>query len=400
MMRILCRLTSLGIVLLLAVPAARAQEQAQDESAAKRARLGLRVSDELRKMKRDRAKEQGSAWTFMGTAAVGQDSNIFDSPGSERDSLFYDFGLKIESLYYFEEHESVKVSLKGTGSLYPESSTMADASQEFKAKYSNRLTDWVRLSLAGMIGHSHDDEVDILGSDFAQDFEHTVYRIKSSARLRLSDRQTLALSYVAKWKDYWDTSDRDSLDWWSHGPTALYRVKIGDSTSLSLSYGFSVRTYDEDLASLVDGTDLASNPEEEHHYHRVAVEGRWRPKRWLELSGRYRFRLKDDRFEDFEAYDEAKWTSGLTLIPFRRVTLRAEGSYAKRDYEHRPGELPGETLEYDEITGSITAHYQVQRNLSLYGRYSFIDRDSNRDTGTSYLDYKVFRFLTGFSFVY
>ena len=384
---------------LLAAPAAWAQEQAQDESAAKRTRLGLRLSDALQKLKREQAKERGWALSVMSTAAAGFDSNIFDSPDTETDSLFYDFGLKLESLQYFDEHESLKMSLEGAGSIYPESSTLAEATQTFRAKYSSRFGKRVRLSFAGKVKHSNDDSVDITGSDFNRDFEYFSYRARPAIRYRLSKRQTLRLSYTGEWKDYSETSGQDSLDWWAHGPSAWYHFKPSDSTSLKLGYRFTVRNYDEDVASLQDGTDLAANPNEEHHYHRVEAKATWRPLSWLELDGGYRFKMKDDQFEEFETYEEGKWAAGVTLSPFPSFTLRAETTLANREYDNRPAELAGETLEYDKLTGSITAHYQINRGMSFYARYSYADRDSNRDTGTSYQDYTVSRFLTGFSFV-
>ncbi|TDJ05521.1 MAG: hypothetical protein E2O71_11040 [Deltaproteobacteria bacterium] len=383
---------------LLAAPAAWAQEQAQDESAAKRTRLGLQVPDELQQLKRDRAKERGWALTFMSTAAAGFDSNLFNSPDAETDSAFYDFGLKLESLHYFDAQQSLKLSLEGTGSLYPESSSIAEATQKLRAKYSNRLGKRIRLSFAGTVKHANDDEIDINGNEFTRDFENFTYKAKPSIRFRLSKRQALSLAYSGAWSDYEETSGQASLDWWAHGPAAQYRFKLSDAASLRVVYGFTIRNYDENLASLKDGTNLATNPSEKHHYQRVDVKGTWRPVSWLELDGGYRFKIKDDRFEGFESYEEAKWTTGLTLSRFPPWTLHAEAAFTQRDYDNRLGDLATETLEYDKLEGSITASYKVKHGFSFYAHYSYANRDSNRSTGSSYRDYSFHRFLTGFSF--
>ncbi len=383
---------------LLAAPAAWAQEQAQDESAAKRTRLGLQVSNEMEKLKRDQAKERGWALTIMSTAAAGFDSNIFNSPTSETDSLLYDLGLKLESLHYFGAQQSLKLSLEGAGSLYPESGSLDESTQRFRAKYSKRLNKRTRLSFSGTAKRANDDEVDITGGAFTRDFEHYAYTAEPSIRYKLSKRQMLILSYSGEWKDYSETSGQNSLDWWAHGPLARYRFKLGDAASLTLGYGFTIRSYDEDLASLEDGTDVATNPEEEHYYHRLEVKGAWRPVSWLALDGRYRLKKKDDQFEGFESYDEGKWAAGLSLSLFPSWTLRAQASLAEREYDHRPSDLAGETLAYDRLEGSITAYYKISRGSSFYARYSYIDRDGNHDTGTSYRDYTTSRFLTGFSF--
>ena len=397
-MRILQGLAGFCVVVLLAAPAAQAQEQAQDESAAKRTRLGLTAPNELANHKRAQAKEGGWPWTFMGTAAAGTNSNLFQSPNTETDGVFYDFGLRLQNLHYFGEHHSLKLTLRGTGSLYPESSTLAAATQEIKLRWANRLGDRIRFRLSGMAGHANDDAVDITGADFLRDFGSFVYRVQPSIRFRLTRRHAFTLSYVGKRKDYTETSGRDSLDWLAHGARARYRAKFGDSLSFSAAYGFTIRKYDEDLASLADGTDLPTNPKEEHYYHRIQAKAEWWLGDRLVMDGRYRFKIKDDQFEAFESYEDNKWSSGVTLLPMRGLSIRAEAFYSEREYDKRHGELPGETLEYETLGGNVTAHYQLSRNLALYARYSYVDRDSNRETGTAYRDYEVTRLLAGFSF--
>ncbi len=397
-MRKLRGLSWIVALALLAAPAAWAQEQAQDESTAKRTQVGLEVPDELGKLKRDQAKERGWALTFMSTAAAGYDSNLFDSPDSEKDSAFYDFGLKLESLHYFDAHQTLKLSLEGTGSLYPESSKLAEATQKLRAKYSNQLRKRIRLSFAGTVKHANDDEIDIDGNEFTRGFENFTYKAKPSIRFRLSKRQALSLSYSGAWSDYEETSGEESLDWWAHGPAAQYRLKLSDAASLRLVYGFTIRNYDDNLASLQDGTNLATNPSEEHHYQRVEVKGTWRPVSWLELDGGYRFKMKEDQFEGFESYEEGRWTTGLTLSRFPPWTLHAEAAFSERQYDNRLGELATETLEYDKLEANITAYYKVKYGFSFYAHYSYANRDSNRSSGSSYRDYSYHRFLTGFSF--
>lgn len=384
--------------MLLTAPAAWAQEQAQDESAAKSTRLGLTASEDLEDLKREQAREGGQPWTFIGTAAAGHDSNIFDSPNAETDGVFYDFGLKLENLRYFNEHDSLKFSLKTTGSLFPESSTLASATQGIKFRYSKRLSDRLRFRLSGKGEHANDDVVDITGDEFLRDFGQFSYSIKPSLRFRLSKRQTLRLAYAGKWKDYSETSSRDSLDWFAHGPKASYRVKLSDSLSLSTGYRFTVRNYDEDLASFADGTEPVTNPKEEHYYHRFDAEAEWQPTDWLVMDWSYRFKTKDDRFDDFESYQDKKWAFGMTVLSGTKLTVRAEGFFSDREYDNRLGDLATETLEYDKLGGSLTAHYQLSRNLAAYARYSYADRDSNRTIGTSYRDYEVSTFLTGLTF--
>ena len=274
----------------------------------------------------------------------------------------------------------------------------AEATEKFRAKYSNRLGKRIRLSFAGTVKHANDDEIDINGNDFTRDFENFTYKAKPSIRFRLSKRQALSLAYSGEWSEYAETSGQESLDWWAHGPAAQYRFKLSDAASLRVVYGFTIRNYDENLASLKDGTNLATNPSEKHHYQRVDVKGTWRPVSWLELDGGYRFKTKEDQFEGFESYEERKWKTGLTLSRFPPWTLRAEGAFSERQYDNRLGELATETLEYDKLEANITAYYKVKYGFSFYAHYSYANRDSNRSSGSSYRDYSYHRFLTGFSF--
>ncbi|NRA03150.1 MAG: hypothetical protein HRU00_11190 [Myxococcales bacterium] len=46
------------------------------------------------------------------------------------------------------------------------------------------------------------------------------------------------------------------------------------------------------------------------------------------------------------------------------------------------------------------ARYRFSKNISWFARYDFADRNSNRDTGTTYRDYRVHRVLAGVSFGY
>ncbi len=392
----------------LAVPQARAQEQAQDERPMERARVGLLASGDLQERKIARAREGRWAWTLLGMVDVGYDSNIFKSPSSglipalspgKENALAYDVGLKVAVLRYFNDRDRLSLSLAATGSPNLEESKITEYTQKFRARYSARFSNRLRFSVSGTVQHENDDEADAFGGSLSRDLENFAYKVSPSLRYKLSKRQSVRLSFPVKLKDYEETTLVNSLDYREYGPRLKYRGRWSTSF-VELSYAFAVRSYDDELASLADGSTVATNPEEEHRYHKIGIELGWRLSDNFELFGGYRFRSKDDRFEGFESYDDHSWQIGFAATPARAWSIRAKVSYGKREYDNRHGDLPTEELEYDKLGGSLMTVYRMSKHLSLFTRYSYSKRDSNRSTGTSYLDYEVHRFFMGLSFGY
>ena len=396
------------LAVVLMAPEARTQEQAQDESPVERARVGLRASTQLQERQHERAKEGRWAWTFLGMLAAGYDSNIYETPSTgptplgspgEESSFGYDLGVKAAALRYFNDRDRLSQSLSAVGSPILEDSDITEYGQKLRARYTARMSRRVRFSVSGSLKHDNDSEVDAFGANLSRDYENFAYRASPSLRYRLGRGHSLRLSFPLKRKDYKETNLENSLDWWEAGSALTYRGR-GRRASIELGYEFVVRNYDEELASLSDGTLLATNPEEEHRYRKFALELGWRASDNLELFGGYRFKTKDDRFEGFESYEDRRWLLGVAATPRREWALRASVSYGQRDYDKRLGDVPTEELEYDTLRASFLARYVVSGNLSLFARYGFLERDSNRSTGTSYRDYEIHRFFTGVSYGY
>lgn len=389
-----------GLAVALGAAPAGAQEQAQDESTTERLTIGLKPSAELEEIKEQQAKEGRWAWTVLGMAVSGYDTNIYESPNDEEGSILYGMGLRTVGERYFNPRDRLKLSLMGTASPLVDTSKVAEYTQELSARYTARLSKGLRFSLSGKVEHQNDDEVNAFGRSLSQDYEHFAYRISPSMRFKLAPGHSLRLSFPFKFKDYEETSGEDSLDWWEYGPSLRYRLKLSDAASLALSYAFSIREYDEDLAALADGTELLTNPEEEHYYHKVGLKGRWRPTPMLELSAAYKLRVKDDQYKGFESYDEHRFELGFQLSPTPELIFHVKASYADRQYDRRPGDLPTEDLEWDQLRTTVSAQYRLSKNLALFAQYAFADRDSNRDLGTSYRDYQVHKALMGVSVGY
>lgn len=71
-----------------------------------------------------------------------------------------------------------------------------------------------------------------------------------------------------------------------------------------------------------------------------------------------------------------------------------------RDYDNRLAENPGETLEYEKLRASLAGRYALNNHASVFASATWIDRDTNRETGSSFRDYEVLTFLVGVSATY
>jgi hypothetical protein len=237
------------------------------------------------------------------------------------------------------------------------------------------------------------------GESAVRDFAHVVSSASPSIRYRLSRAHSLWVGYMVKRKDFREQSELGSLDWWKHGPSVQLRSRVGHSGDIEIDYTFRVQSYDEDPASLASGGESASNPDEEHFFHRVEVEGLWRSGPRLEARLGYAFERRDDRFQDFESWDDYGVSAGLTWVALSRLTVAASGGYHRREYDHRPADGAG-TLEYDKFSTGLSVGAKLTPELGTYATMEYITRDTTRSTGLEYRDFDILKLVAGVSFAY
>jgi predicted porin len=238
------------------------------------------------------------------------------------------------------------------------------------------------------------------GDPLARDFEKYTYRGSSALRWEPIERHAVRLSYGGKVRDYVETTGLDSLDWYSHGPELDWSFDLRDDLELEAGYEITFQNYEEEPAADRTGDDnVAGYPDEEHFFHRVDAGLEWEALPDLELSAGYLFRAKDDRFRDYESYEDHGAELGIDWRPVPPITLSLESRYSHRDYRHREDD-GGSELEYDRVEVDFGARYDLSKHLALFGGYGFNYRDTNRRDGTSYRDYTIHTVLGGVALAY
>ena len=401
-MRILGSLVGISLLLLIA-PYAGAQEQEEDERYIDRSMHHLDPSPQLARDKRREAAEGNWAWTLLGSFAVGYDTNIYESPSGETGSGIGQVGLRAEGLRHFENGHRLKLSATTIGSPYLETSDVSEYMQQVKARYRWKLSDRFRFGWTARVAHENDNEFDQFGGELSKNYENFNYRTAPSVSMKLWEDTKLKLALPLERKDYAEQSDKESLDWQSYGGEFSFGTKLSRTVKASGRYGFSIRSYDEDGARSSSGDSFAINPDEKHHYHHGRAQLAWSPSKSLGFTLGYDLRHKADQFEGYETYTDQRVKLGTTLNPTSALTLGLTGSFAHRQYDGRESDeddADDAKLKYDRVRATVFARYRVSKNLSWFARYDFADRDSNRDTGTTYRDYRVHRLLAGLSVGY
>jgi hypothetical protein len=363
--------TALLVVTLALASQSIAQEQ-EDGHSVRSTRLGLLVPHETRREKRRAAKAGGWAWTFAGSAAAGYDSNLHLAPGNEVNSRVVDSGvfeaaLRAEVLHYFNRDSRLELRAEANAVPYTETTEVNDYNQKVSAFYGQRLSENFKFLLSADISHKNDNATFINGEQLDRDFESWNYQARPTLSYRFHSDHKLRIQYRVKYKDYVETPSLNSLDWLSHGPKVYYDWDVLDKVEIELSYAFKSQNYDEEIASLSDGTETLSNPDERHFFHDLQAGVSWEAFDWLKLNVTGGFKRKDDQYRDFESYNSqngARSVHGERRHQVSTSRLRQSPERYYREAYVRPGRLrTGRPNAVD------SEHWRVCRLRSPLARY-------------------------------
>lgn len=390
----------LATFLVLGAGSAWAQAEQSEDDSDSRTQLysGLVESSALRRSKL-RLSRTSWAFTAVGSAAAVYDSNVFRGPDA-RSAGFGNLALGGIARRAFDSGGRLKIEAAGGASPYSrDSDVLNEYGAKAKAGYTHRFTDDLSARLYAAVKYSNDHATDIEGQPFVRSFENVSYRFGASSTHATGDWGVLRLSYDAKRKDYSNTALLPSLDWWRHRVGARQRFYLGDSAKIDLDYRFSVQDYDEEPSQ--DSSGLPDPTVEEHFFHHARVKGSWDIARWIEVSAGYRFKRKDDRFDDYESYDSHKLAFVAEMATSRDLSLEVGSTLEFRRYDNRLANLvAGETLEYDKYSFFVNGSYDISKNMAAWVGYHFTDRDSNRSFGTSFRSYSDHQIFAGLSVAY
>ena len=370
-----------GLICALVALPALAQEAPRDDVTDELATIGLEASPELQRQKRREARKNGKAFTFVGTAATGYDSNIYKGiSGATSDSALFDVGAKVEGLFYATRRDRFKVSLESTTTPYTATQKVSSYTQELDFFYAHRSRDWGTTSFSGEIRHKNDSATNAAGEEFTRNYESMVYRARAGQRLEVAEGHIVKLSYAFKRKDYFETPGLVSLDWWRHGPKVQYWMNLGEDARWDFSYEFQEQLYDVEPSSNRDGAELPGNPPEVNFFQTVRTGIEWQFINDVIFEAGFRFRSKDDRFEGYESYSDYQGELSLTWVPTPVLNLEVGLKISHRDYDGYPENISDNSgqLKFDRYRASALARYQFSERLAAYAAYAFDKRDSNR----------------------
>jgi hypothetical protein len=361
----------------------------------------LDAPHELQREKRNSAKNSGK-WvaTMVGSLAGGFDSNIYDSPDDARGSGLGGFGAKLELLKYKGTSHRLKVTGEAEGIPQEQTSTASPYNQEGQVFYGYRPSSRYSLTTTETIEHQSGHATNIDGEALSRDFDYMAYQSSSGMELDLTRRHSVRLSYNVGGRDYNETEDMPSLDWWKHGPRVQCGFEVLEGLELDTFYSFAVQHYADNPSSDSAGVESSDNPTEEHYFHTAGIEAD-ATLRDVEITISGIYRRKDDRFQDYESYSAytaeatAEWSAASPW------SLQAAGRVTYREFDERDGSAGGDELTYVRLSGLLGVGYRLSEHVSLFASGEYNDRDSNRSaTASTYRDYERFRVMGGWTMAY
>jgi hypothetical protein len=361
-----------------------------DDAGAAGVDSGLAVSRSLASEKRIQAQDGGWPVTILGSAAAGWNSNVYASDGEdapEVDSDFTVFGAGLRLDHYFSDDDRWRNRVEAYQADYSENDELREIDARFDTDYEHLFS----RNLSGQLGakaQRHDAEfIDALGNNLTRKGAYSNYSVDGGAELGIGENDSFALDVFVQIRDYDETDGMNSLDSDKVGCGVKYRHETERSIA-RVSYDYSLKTYEEELANDSLGIESPSNPKEEHKYHDAML--------WLtnKLGDRFRvqsklsYGAKIDQFENYETWHEGKGELGLDIKLTERWELELDGFGAYRDYPER--DLPDDSnLHYTTYGGDAETRFFLTEHLSLFAEYHISIRNTNNDLGLTYRDYTV-----------
>jgi hypothetical protein len=318
----------------------------------------------------------------------GYDTNIYRSPRKlEKGGEFFGGLVFLRADNRFGEKQRLLTKLTWEQIRYPGHSNANLDRGRLTTWYTRPLTDNTSFELDLGITYKNDDATTITGDKYDRDFGYWRYAADGLFVWDMSKEHQFKVGGGYTFKDYDETSGLNSLDWDEWTLEARYRYRFAKSHYLRLWYSLSERKYDEELAGLRDGIELPSNPKEKHYYHRAKVWYSVPIADNLDLDLKYDYKIKDDRFKDYESYDSHEIEAGIQLEVNEKTQIEMEVEYEIKDFDNYLGDN-GHKLEYTKWNLGVGARYKLWDSGWIFSRLNYYLRDTNRSWDTVYRDYK------------
>ncbi len=360
--------------------------------------------DISREMRRD-ARETGFSYLTAAGVIAGYDTNVYRSPSDRVEGAgFIGAGALLRTDSRFGDGQRLKTNLALEGTHYlgqdPLQIHNADVAR-FSASGSYDVDFGENTGLEVDLGMRYrtDDATSINGNSYVRDFSYWRYHADLAFVWKMSKADELKVGGGFVRRDYDETSGLNSLDWSSGGFDARYRHRFAKRHYVRIWCSLDARSYDEEPASLVDGTELPTNPDEKHHYHKGKLWYSTPIGERVDIDVKYTLTSKRDLFEGYESYTKHSIEAGLRARAGEKTRVGLDLGYNTRDFDHELGDA-GELLSYDGLGLDLSLQHRLGESGWLFAKYSYYLRGSNRSTGSVYLDYvgSVFAIGVGASF--
>lgn len=364
---------------------------------------------DLRREKR-RAIRDGQ-WVFSAGAgaSLGWTDNAFASPDDlagapddiPRRSAFAAASVELGLERSFFGSDELDASIELAGTRYADAPDADRLGVGLDLAYDVELSEPVELRTDLRVQRENDSATDVFGEPYLRDYASWRYVAQVALAVDLGEDQQVVLGYGVTRKDYDETSGLNSLDWTENAVQLRYRLRAGEQVTLRLWSELGLQRYDGEPAnSSPSGLELPGNPDEEHRLLSLLAWVAWEVDDRLELALKYRYRAKDDRFEGYESYAEHRIGASVDWWLGTSWLLSVEGQLADRAFDERPADTAGERLAYTSSELTIDLWRVLGPHVAGYVGYALAQRDSNRDTGTTYRSYTVNAVMTGLNLSY
>ncbi|MBI5116091.1 hypothetical protein HZA56_06425 [Candidatus Poribacteria bacterium] len=355
------------------------------------------VPEEITRTKLRDAREDGfsyltEAWTFFGV-----DTNVFRSPhGLEESAAYVNTGAQVITNSRFKDDSSLTGRLRVDTTRYDGHDSANVGRFRLGGSYSRPLTENTALDIDLRVRYRSNDATDIFGESFERNFAYWAYDAGATYLWDVTSKSLVGIGGEFTFKDYVETPGLNSLDWTQPGVNAYYRYRFGKRHYLRLAYWFEIQEFKEEPASLADGTELPTNPDEKHRRHEVSARysvplgNKWT------AHIEYDFERKKDLFEDFESFDQHSISGSVVFAATENTRLEFDSEYTIKDFDKRLAD-GDDRLNYDKLVLALTVEHALRDYLSLYGTAGYYFRNSNKSEGTTFRDFEGAIFSVGAS---
>ena len=337
---------------------------------------------------RRHAAETGFGWVGGVGAYAANDENVFRSPrGREQAAGAWGHTGYLRADTRWRRANRVLATFTWTDTRFGRFPQVDSSHPSLSVWYRRRLAPDLALELDGDAVHQNDDATTINGFDYTRDYSYWRYGGEAVLEWTPGARHRVRAGAEQVRKDYGEVAAFNSIDWTNWRTSASYRFRLARAQHVGAKFEYGERRYDEEPASIADGTELPGNPAEHHRYTDLVFWYDAPLGRRAALDASLDLGRKTDLFQGYEDYRDRTVRVGLLARPSAGIELRAGLVAGHRDYARLAADA-GETLAYDTIEARFGARLRVLGTWWLYADLNRYERDTNRSTGLDYRDYR------------